>query len=156
MAINKYETQIQHSLYGRLLGLDTAGFAVGLPGVRTPTETVTTAEAATPITGYGATALTGSTAAYLISAPTAIGLEKVVVNASTLSTAVMSLVRSTANGAACAFAGSTANGAATGVKITLQANGCAVRLMSFSTGVWTPVGVVVTSSAQAVSITTSS
>lgn len=155
MAINEYKDQIQHSLYGRKFGLDVNGFAVGFAGARTPTETLTTADVATPLTGYGASALTGSTAAYLITAPVAIGIEKVVVNASTLSTAVMSLVRSTANGA-CAFAGSTANGAATGVKITLTANGAGVRLVAFSTSVWTPVSSLVTSSAQAMSITTSS
>jgi hypothetical protein len=155
MPINEYKDQIQHSLYGRQLGLDTRGFAVGFPGPRIPTETATTADVVTPLTGYGASALTGSTAAYVITAPVAIGIEKIVVNASTLSTAQMSLVRSTANGA-CAFAGSTANGAATGVKILLQANGAAVRLVAFSTGVWTPVGTLVTSSAQVVTITTSS
>jgi hypothetical protein len=155
MAIDKYESQIQHSLYGRKLGLDNAGFVVGNPGQRIPTEIATTADVTTPLTGYGASALTGSTAAYVLAAPAAVGLEKIVVNASTLSTAVMSLVRSTANGA-CAFAGSTANGAATGVKITLQANGAGVRLVSFSTGVWTPVASLVTSSAQTMTITTSS
>jgi hypothetical protein len=155
MAVDKYGSEILHSLYGRLFGFDGRGFIVGPSGQRTPTEIATTAAAATPLTGFGASALTGSTAAYVLAAPEAIGIEKIVVNASTLSTAVMSLVRSTVNGA-CAFAGSTANGAATGVKITLQANACAVRLMAFSTAVWTPVGVVVTSSAQAVAITTSS
>jgi len=156
MPITKYDSQIRHSLYGRKLGLDGNDFLVGeFSGSRTPTEIVTTANAATPLTGYGASALTGSTAAYLLAAPAAVGIEKIVVNASTLSTAIMSLVRSTANGA-CAFAGSSANGAATGVKITLTANGCAVRLMSFTTDAWTPVGVTVTSSAQAISITTSS
>ncbi len=35
MAVDKYDSQIQHSLYGRQFGLDKDGFAVGLPGVRT-------------------------------------------------------------------------------------------------------------------------
>lgn len=153
MTITKYESQIRHSLYGRKLGLDGNDFLVGeFSGSRIPTEIATTANAATALTGYGASALTGSTAAYLLGPPAAVGIEKIVVNASTLSTAVMSLVRS----GSVAFAGSTANGAATGVKITLQANGCAVRLVAFTTDVWTPVGVTVTSSAQAISITTSS
>lgn len=157
MAIDKYESQIQHSLYGRKFGLDNGGFAVALPGVRIPTEVATTADAATPLTGYGVSALTGSTAQYLLAAPAAIGIEKIVVNASTLSTARMTLVRSTANGA-CAFGGSTANGAASGVAITMDGNAASIRLIAISTSVWQPIGNIGTfpSTRIAMNITTSS
>ena len=157
MPIDKYEGQIQHSLYGRKLGLDNAGFAVGVPGVRIPTEFST---AGSTMTNYGLSVLSGSTDAWTLQAPLVAGVEKIVVNASTLSTATMSIVRSTANGA-CSFIGSTEAGggaAGNGRRINLIAYGGAVRLVSVSSAVWAPVGNVgnVVSSGITYSVSTSS
>jgi hypothetical protein len=161
MPIDKYESQIQHSLYGRKLGLDNAGFAVGVPGVRIPTETATTAGAATALTGHGLSVLTGSTAAYLLAAPLVAGIEKIIVNASTLSTATLSVVRSTALGD-CSFLGTTSAGGiastAPGLRINLVACGAAARLVSVSSACWAPVGYTgnITSSAYTYTVSTSS
>ncbi len=161
MPISEYKDQIQHSLYGRRLGLDKDGFAVGLPGVRIPTETVTTAAAATALTGYGVSVLTGSTAAYLLAAPGVAGIEKILINASTLSTATLSAVRSTASGD-CSFLGTTSAGGiastAPGVRLNLVACGAAVRLVSVSSAVWAPIGYTgnITSSAYTYTVSTSS
>lgn len=157
MAIDKYESQIQHSLYGRKWGLDNNGYGVGLPGVRVPTELTT---AGSTLTNYGLSVLSGSTDAWTLTAPLVAGIEKIVVNASTLSTATMSVVRSTANGA-CAFAGSTEAGggaAGNGRRINLQQYGTAVRLISISSAVWAPVSNIGTvfSTAMAYTVSTSS
>jgi hypothetical protein len=152
MAVDKFESQIQHSLYGRRFGFDGNGFAVGTPGVRIPVESLS---AASTMAGTGLTVLTGSTATFTLAAPAAVGIEKIILNASTLSTAVMTVIRSTASGA-CAFLGSTANGDATGTTLTLQANGASVRLVGITTGVWAPIGNVgnITSSGKIMNITT--
>jgi hypothetical protein len=134
MPIDKYESQIQHSLYGRKLGLDKEGFAVAVPGVRVPSEFST---AGSTLTNYGISVLSGSTDAWTLPAPQAIGIRKTIVNASTLSTATLSVVRSTANGA-CSFLHTTATGgiANGGTRINLLNVGSAVEMVSISTAVW--------------------
>ena len=139
MAIDKYESQIQHSLYGRMLGLDNRGFLVGDPGERVPTEFST---AGSTLTNYGLSVLSGSTDAWTLTAPRVAGVMKIVVNASTLSTAAMGLVRSTADGA-CFFLGSSAAGGLgstnPGVRINLVSAGAAVVMVSVSSAAWAPV-----------------
>lgn len=159
MPINEYKDQIQHSLYGRKLGLDANGFAVGVPGVRIPTEIST---APSTMASYGMTAMTGSTGAFwTLGPPMAAGVEKIVINASSASTAVLGIVRSTALGD-CSFLGSTSAGGiastAPGVRITLTACGAAVRLVSVSSAVWAAIGYTgnITSSAFTYNVTTSS
>lgn len=158
MPIDKYESQIQHSLYGRKFGLDSVGYGVGLPGVRIPTEFTT---AGSTLTGHGLSVLSGSTDAWTLAAPLVAGVEKIVVNASTLSTATLSVVRSTALGA-CSFLGTTSAGGiastAPGIRINLVACGAATRLVSVSSAVWAPVGYTgqITSSAYTYTVSTSS
>jgi hypothetical protein len=154
MAIDRYQDEIATSLRGNDLGFDRERRLAGMTGVRFPTEFLT---AASTMATNGLTALSGSTATFTIQAPLVAGVEKIIVNASTLSTAVMTVVRSTAAGA-CAFLGSTANGAASGVSVTLQAQGASVRLISISSDVWATVGNVgnITSSGKIMNITTSS
>lgn len=134
MPINEYKDEIQHSLYGRKLGLDNRGFGVALPGVRVPYEGST---AGSTLTNYGVSVLSGSTDVWTLQAPLAPGIRKTIVNASTLSTATLSVVRSTATGA-CSFLHTTATGGSAngGVRINLLNVGSAAELVSISTSVW--------------------
>jgi hypothetical protein len=158
MPIDRYQDEIQTSIRGSELGFDNTRRLVGPPSYRIPTE-FSTAGSTLDERG-GLAVLSGSTDAWTLRAPLVAGVEKIVVNASTLSTATMSLVRSTANGA-CAFAGSTeAGGGANGNgrRINLQQYGTAVRLVSISSAVWAPVGNIGTvfSTAMAYTVSTSS
>jgi len=142
MPIDRYNDEIQKSLLGGRLGFDNRDFLVGPAGSRIPTETATTAGVATPLTNYGLSVLTGSTATYLLEAPLVAGVEKIIVNASTLSTATMSVVRASSGSGtsflATTIAGGTANG---GVRLNLLNCGSAVRLVSISSAIWAPVGI---------------
>jgi hypothetical protein len=158
MPIEKYDNQIRTSLRGREIGLDGVRRLAGVPGLRVPTE-FSTAGSTLDETG-GLAVLSGSTDAWTLRAPLVAGVDKLIVNASTLSTATMSIVRSTANGA-CAFLGSTEAGGGTagnGRRINLIAYGAAVRLVSISSAVWAPVGNIgnVASSGITYSVSTSS
>lgn len=143
MAADEYEDEISKSLYGRRLGLDHGGYLVGTPGIRVPYEAST---AGSTIANYGISVLSGSTATWTIQAPLVAGVQKMVVNASTLSTATLSLVRSTANGA-CSFLGTTIAGGLEGgaVRINLLNSGSAVHLVSVSSAVWAPVANIMSS-----------
>jgi hypothetical protein len=138
MPINKYGDQIQTSLRGRELGLDATRRLVGIPGVRVPTE-FSTAQAALDPAG-GLAVLSGSTDVWTLTAPLVAGVNKYIVNASTVSTATLSVVRSTANGP-CSFLPTSGVGlAAGGVRINLLNSGSAIELISVSSAVWAPVG----------------
>jgi hypothetical protein len=159
MAAEKYGSEILHSLYGRLFGLDARGFAVGLPGLREPTEFST---AGSTLAAHGLSVLSGSTDAWTLPAPRAAGVRKTILNASTLSTAAMAIVRSTADGFDCAFFGSTVAGGlgstAPTIRINLVAAGAAVDLISVSSRIWAPIGFTgnITSSAQTYTLSTTS
>lgn len=159
MPMNKYENEMQHSLYGRKFGLDASGFLVGNPGERQPSELTT---AASTLTNFGVSVLSGSTADFTLPAPRVPGIIKTIVNASTLSTATMGIVRSTADGFACAFLGSTVAGGmgstSPAVRLNLVACGAAVTLCSISSAIWAPIGFTgnITSSAYTYSFSTSS
>lgn len=159
MPMNEYENEILKSLYGRRLGLDNSGYIVGAPGVREPTELTT---AASTLPNFGLSVLSGSTADFTLPAPRVPGITKTIVNASTLSTATMGIVRSTADGFACAFLGSTVAGGmgstAPAVRLNLVAAGAAVVLVSVSSAIWAPVAYTgnITSSAYTYTLSTSS
>lgn len=159
MAIDKYESQIGHSLYGRQLGLDHGGYLVGTPGHRMPTEFST---GGSTLSNHGLSVLSGSTDSWTLPAPRVAGIRKVILNASTLSTAAMAIVRSTADGYDCAFFGSTVAGGlgstAPTIRINLVAAGQAVELISVSSRIWAPIGFNgnITSSAQTYTLSTSS
>jgi hypothetical protein len=152
-ALNILKSQGLTSIHGRKLFTDHHGFLVGHPGARLPYENST---AASTLANYGTSILSGSTADFTLGAPPAIGVEKVIVNASTLSTAVMGVVRSSSG--AFSFGGSTANGAPTGARINLNGNGAAVRLLATALDVWTPIGAAnyATTAQSYVTVTTSS
>lgn len=122
---NKFLT----SIHGRKLGVDHQGFLVGHPGSRLPYEDST---AGTTLANYGVSVLSGSTATWTLNAPPARGVTKTIINGSSLSTALMSIVRSSSD-SGVTFTGSTGLG---GVKIELNNYGSAVDLVAISTSVW--------------------
>ncbi len=158
MAYDKYQDEI-YSIRGNDLGFDTQKRLAGHAGVRMPTE-FSTAGSTLDERG-GLSVLSGSTDAWTLRSPLVAGVEKIVVNCSTLSTATMGIVRSTASGS-CFFMGSTSAGGlsstAPGVRINLVAAGAAVRLISVSSAAWVPVGFTgnITSSAYTYTVSTSS
>ena len=128
---------ILHSIYGRKLGVDRHGHVGGPLGYKEPYESVS---AASTLADTGTSVLTGSTLVFTLAAPPAVGVQKELINASSVSTATMSVVRSTANGA-CSFlpctSGTTAAGDSTDVKrLNLLNVGAAVRLRAISTAQW--------------------
>lgn len=143
MPIDKYENDMQHSLYGRKFGIDFKGRTVGAVGPRVPTEFSTAGS--TLDNDGGMSVLSGSTGFWTLAAPLVKGVEKTILNASTLSTALMVVARSTALGA-CGFLGSTTSAAGgigstnPGVRLNLQNAGACVRLVSVSSDIWAPVG----------------
>lgn len=144
MAIDRYQDEIQTSIRGNDLGFDNQRRIVGFRDSRVPTEFSTAGSTLDELGGLAV--LSGSTDAWTLRAPLVPGVNKYVVNASTLSTATLSLVRSTANGA-CSFLGSTAAGglASGGVRINLLNSGSAIHLISVSSAVWAPVSNILTS-----------
>jgi hypothetical protein len=159
MPIDRYQDEIATSIRGSELGFDNQRRLVGPPNYRIPTE-FSTAGSTLDERG-GLAVLSGSTDAWTLRAPLVAGIEKIVTNCSTLSTATHSVVRSTANGN-CFFMGSTSAGGlgstAPGVRINLVAAGAAVRLVSVSSAAWVPVGFTgnITSSAYTYTVSTSS
>lgn len=134
MAIDQHGDEVLHSIYGRKFGIDKNGYAVGLPGVRVPFENST---AASTLTAYGVSALGGTTATFTLTGPPAVGVVKYIVHASTDSTAVMNVVRSSSD-SGVVFYGSTGAG---GVNIAFNSRGSAVTLVGLSTTVWAVTGV---------------
>lgn len=138
MPIDKYQDEIQTSLRGRELGLDSARRLVGPPGVRVPSE-ASTGTGSLDSNG-GLSLLSGTTAVWTLAAPLVAGVEKIIANVSTVSTATLSVVRSTALGA-CSFSGTTVGAglAGGGVRLNLLNSGSNVRLVSASSDVWVPL-----------------
>ena len=140
MAANKWGADIQTSIRGRELGFDNDRFLVGMPGMREPFESLT---AASTMETYGTTALSGSTGAFTLLAPEKVGQVKEIINASSISTAAMAIVRSTANGA-CSFlpmTSGTTEGASEGnvKRINLLRCGASVVLRAISASQWAPI-----------------
>ena len=109
MAIDKHASEIVTSIHGRRLGLDSEGHVAGPSGLRAPVETST---AASTLTAYGVSVLTGSTASHTLPAPSADGVMKTVINASTVSTATMTITRATSDYAILGSTGGDPEGAA--------------------------------------------
>lgn len=123
------------SLHGRKAGIDFDDQLTGLNGVRAPVELSTGTEA---LRTHGVSVLSGTTAVWTLGAPPAIGAMKTIINGSSLSTATLSVVRSSSS-SGVTFGGSTANGGG-GVRINLLNNGSAVTLVGVSTVAWMPLG----------------
>ena len=136
------------SIHGRKLGLDFDEQIVGPAGVRMPVELSTATEA---LRTNGVSALSGTTAVWTLAAPPSLGAMKTIVNASSISTATLSIVRSSSS-SGVVFGGSTANGGG-GVRINLLNNGAAVTLIAISSVAWQPLGL---SSTLSMNVTTSS
>lgn len=140
MAANRYGSEIQTSIRGRELGFDNDRFLVGPLGLREPLESLS---AASTMETFGTTVLTGSTATFTLLAPEKIGQQKEIINASSVSTAAMAIVRSTANGA-CNFlpvTSGTTEGATEGnvKRLNLINVGARVVLRAISTAQWAPI-----------------
>lgn len=140
MAANRHQSDIQTSIRGRELGFDNDRFLCGPLGYREPFETLA---AASTMETFGTTTLTGTTATYTLLAPEKLGQLKEIINASSISTAAMAIVRSTANGA-CSFlpqTSGTTEGASEGnvKRINLLRCGASVLLRAISSAQWAPV-----------------
>jgi hypothetical protein len=132
---------VLHSLYGRVFGVNRQGYAISKGWIE-PYESST---AASTLADTGTSLLSGSTADFTLAAPPFRGVTKEIINASSVSTATMGVVRSTANGA-CSFlpctSGTTAGGDSTDVKrLNLLQVGSAVRLRAISTSQWAVVSI---------------
>lgn len=139
MTATRHQSDILTSIRGRELGLDNDRFLCGPLGYREPFESLS---AASTMESFGTSVLTGSTATFTLLAPEKVGQQKEIINASSVSTAAMAIVRSTANGA-CSFLslssnyGSTAGGDSSDVKrLNLIFVGSAVALRAVSTAQW--------------------
>ncbi len=122
------------SLHGRKAGIDFDDQLTGLNGVRAPVELSTGTEA---LRTHGVSVLSGTTAVWTLGAPPAIGAMKTIINGSSLSTATLSVVRSSSS-SGVTFGGSTANGGG-GVRINLLNNGSGVTLVGVSSVAWMPL-----------------
>ena len=134
--------------HGRKYGVDHKGYMVGQIGDRHPVELSTGTEA---LRTHGLSVLSGTTAVWTLGAPPAIGATKTIVNASSLSTATLSVVRSSSS-SGVTFGGSTANGGG-GVRINLLLNGSGITLVAVSSVAWVPMHL---GSTLAMNVTTSS
>ncbi len=140
MTATRFQDQIQTSVRGRELGLDNDRFMCGPLGWREPFETLS---AASTMETFGTTTLTGTTATYTLLAPEKVGQQKEIINASSISTAAMAIVRSTANGA-CNFlpvTSGTTEGATEGnvKRLNLINAGARVVLRAISSAQWAPI-----------------
>jgi hypothetical protein len=142
MTATRFQDQIQTSVRGRELGLDNDRFMCGPLGWREPFETLS---AASTMETFGTTTLTGSTGTFTLLAPEKVGQQKEIINASSVSTAAMAIVRSTANGA-CSFVslstihGALAADAEPAKRLNLIFVGSAVTLRAVSSAQWAVVG----------------
>lgn len=142
MAANRFGDDIQTSIRGRELGLDNDRFMAGPRGWREPFEALS---AASTMDSFGTTVLTGSTATFTLLAPEKIGQQKEIINGSSVSTAAMAIVRSTANGACSIASLSTIHGALAAdaepaKRLNLIFTGSAVALRAISASQWAVVG----------------
>lgn len=122
-----------HSLYGKKFALDKDGFAVGTPGVREPVESST---AASTLANSGISILSGSTATFTLPGAAAPGVRKTIINGSSLSTATMTITRSSS---ALSIVGST-GGDFLGATVNLLHAGSALNLVAVSTLQWILAG----------------
>lgn len=122
------------SIHGRKAGIDHLDQMVGLNGVRDAVELSAGTEA---LRTHGVSVLSGTTAVWTLGAPPSIGAKKTIINGSSLSTATLSVVRSS-SGSGVTFGGSTANGGG-GVRINLLNNGSGVTLIGVSSAAWMPL-----------------
>jgi hypothetical protein len=120
--------------HGRKYGVDHKGYIVAQTGVRDPLELSTGTEA---LRTHGISVLSGTTATWTLGAPPALGATKTIINGSSLSTATLSIVRSSSS-SGVTFGGSTANGGG-GVRINLLNNGSGITLIGVSTVAWMPL-----------------
>jgi hypothetical protein len=121
------------SIHGRKAGIDHSDQLVGPNGVRSVVELSTAPEA---LRTYGVSVMSGSTnGIWTLGAPPGIGARKTIVNASSASTATLSVVRSS-SGSGVTFGGSTNAG---GVRINLLNLGSAVELVAVTTAHWAPI-----------------
>jgi hypothetical protein len=138
MAANKFGSDTVRTLVGRRLGLDGKDYIAGVSGYREPFESLS---AASTLETFGTSFLTGSTAAFTLLAPEKVGQQKEIINGSSISTATMSVVRSTANGA-CSIAslstiyGALAADAEPAKRLNLLFTGTAITLRAVSTAQW--------------------
>jgi hypothetical protein len=130
-----HKKDIAVSIHGRKAGIDHDDQLVGLNGTRRPVELSTGTEA---LRTHGVSVLSGTTAVWTLGAPPSIGVIKEIANASSLSTATLSVVRSSSS-SGVTFGGSTANGGG-GVRINLLNNGSAIKLIAVSSVAWQPLG----------------
>jgi len=141
MALNRWISSIRTSLRGERLGLDDGEFLVAPKGYREPFESLS---AAATMENCGVTVLTGSTATFTLQAPGRAGITKEIINASSVSTAQMAIVRSTANGGCTFLSLSSAFGSSgdqTIVRVNLTNVGAFVKLRAISTSQWAAVGI---------------
>jgi hypothetical protein len=139
MAANRWQAEIQTSVRGRELGFDQDRFLTGPLGWREPLETVS---AASTLETFGTSVLTGTTATFTLLAPERVGQQKEIINASSISTAAMAVVRSTANGS-CTFLSLSSNYGSSADQTILRLNlinvGSGVALRAISTAQWAVV-----------------
>jgi len=123
MALDKHDSEILTSLHGRRLGLDNGGYVVGTPGTRLPIESST---ATSTLADSGVSYLSGSTASHTLPSPASAGVVKVIVNASSVSTATMTITRDSSDHGIWGSTGGDPIGAA----LSLINAGSAVTLVS--------------------------
>lgn len=128
-ALTDLKNKFLTSIHGRKFGVDHNGFTIGHNGYRLPYEQST---AASTLANYGTSILSGAAATHTLNAPPSIGARKEIINASSVSTATMNIIRSS-SGSGVTFSGSTALG---GVNISLIGRGAAVDLVAISSLEW--------------------
>ena len=148
-ALTDFKNKFLTSVHGRKLGIDHQGFTVGHIGQRLPYENST---AASTLANYGTSFLSGSTATFTLNAPPAIGAEKSILNCSSVTTATMTVIRSS-SASGVTILGSTGVG---GVRINLLNAGAGVTLVAQSSLVWALKATATLGTTPYVSISTSS
>ena len=132
-SLDYWKSKFLTSVHGRKLGIDHNGFVVGHPGNRMPYEAST---AGTTLANHGLSVLSGSTASWTLNGPPAIGVEKEIINASSLSTATMTILRSSSGSGVTFLANTSGTTELTAVAITLIQRGSGVKLRAVSTSQW--------------------
>lgn len=124
-AIDRHEDEIQTSLHGKRFGIDHSGYLVGSRGLR---EAYQNSTAASTLSAFGVSVLTGTTATHTMPAPPANGVVKTIVNASSVSTATMSVIRGSS---AFSFLGST-GGDSKAARVNLLNAGSAMSFVAIT------------------------
>jgi len=145
-SLNGLRNQILTSIFGRRLGLDSAGFLVGpndfrsqVEGVSSAGSTVVSTAVTTPLSNYGCSLVGSSgasaTTAYILSAPTP-GVYKTLFVPTTGYAVVIATTISTGAGTAGAFICSSGSVTSTHQTITLSGKGASLTLVGLTTGLW--------------------